>query len=322
MSIANELNRIIKGKVDLATALAARGVTVPSGTRLDGYAALVGKIGTSGATPVVLEAGDQRITVAQPAGETRTVWHQRSDAQSPNTWLSVTGKVPFAITGLSNGQEYRVNDGSGPRLMTPAAPVAAPLILNANFDSDADPRAAQFIASWEAGALTSSVGSRVWRPSLTLVPAASTGCLIAAKSGSRPACAGFADFRAFVGQRVAILAEMALDDQSPHIVDSTGSWITGSAPAFNSELTIHCASDAAGSTHEIIPSETSYLSAGHPNVRRATVLEHTVIAEKPFLGMRSRCNTSTGAVSGGHPNCTRFIVARHPYDFKDFAWRV
>jgi hypothetical protein len=321
MSIANELNRIIKGKDDLATALAARGVTVPSGTRLDGYAALLGQIGTSGAAPLVLEAGDQQITVAQPSGETRTVWHQRSETNSPNTWLSVTGKVPFAITGLTNGQEYRVNDGSGPRLVTPAAPVAAPLILNAEFDSEVDPRAAQLIASWEAGALERNVGSRVWRSSLTLVPAASTGCLIAAKSASRATCAGFADFSAYIGQRIAILAEMALDEQSPHTVDSTGSWITGSAPAFNSVLSIHCASDSTGSKHETIVSATSYFATSHPNVRREVVLDYTITADKPFLGVRSRCDSSTGGIGGGHPNCTRFIVARHPYDFKDFAWR-
>lgn len=321
MSIAHELDRIIRGKTDLAAALAAKGVTVPSTTRLDGYAALVGEIGTAAATPVVLEAGDRQVRVAQPVGETRTVWHQRSDTPSPEAWLSVTGKVPFAIDGLSNGQEYRVDDGRGPQLVTPAGPVAAPVILDANLDSDADPRAAQLIASWEAGALAQNVGARVWRPSLTLVPAASPGCLIAAKNGSRAACAAFADFRAFVGQRVALLAEMALDDQSPHTVDSTGSWTTGSAPQFHSELTIRCAGDAAGGRSAIIPSETSYLAARNPNVRRETVLDYTVTSDRPFLGLCSRCTTATGGISGGHPNCTRFIVARHPYDFRDLAWR-
>ena len=48
MSIANELSRIQQAKSDLATSIAAKGVTVPAATTIDGYAALVDQIQTGG----------------------------------------------------------------------------------------------------------------------------------------------------------------------------------------------------------------------------------------------------------------------------------
>ena len=48
MSIASEITRLQTAKDDLKTAIEAKGVTVPSATKLDGYAALVGKITTGG----------------------------------------------------------------------------------------------------------------------------------------------------------------------------------------------------------------------------------------------------------------------------------
>lgn len=44
MSIASEITRIQGAKSDLATAIAAKGVTVPAATKLDGYASLVSNI--------------------------------------------------------------------------------------------------------------------------------------------------------------------------------------------------------------------------------------------------------------------------------------
>lgn len=48
MSIATEITRLQTAKDDLKTAIEAKGVTVPSATKLDGYAALVGQITTGG----------------------------------------------------------------------------------------------------------------------------------------------------------------------------------------------------------------------------------------------------------------------------------
>lgn len=56
MSIADEISRLTAAKADLKTAIQAKGVTVPEGTKLDGYASLVGSISggadTSDATAV------------------------------------------------------------------------------------------------------------------------------------------------------------------------------------------------------------------------------------------------------------------------------
>ena len=48
MSIATEITRLQTAKDDLKTAIEAKGVTVSSATKLDGYAALVGQITTGG----------------------------------------------------------------------------------------------------------------------------------------------------------------------------------------------------------------------------------------------------------------------------------
>lgn len=48
MSVASEINRLQTAKADLKTAIENKGVTVPSSTKLDGYAALVESIQAGG----------------------------------------------------------------------------------------------------------------------------------------------------------------------------------------------------------------------------------------------------------------------------------
>ena len=48
MAISDEIQRLQTAKADLKTAIEAQGVTVPSSTTLDGYAALVGQISGGG----------------------------------------------------------------------------------------------------------------------------------------------------------------------------------------------------------------------------------------------------------------------------------
>ena len=48
MSIASEISRLQTAKADLKTAIEGKGVTVPSSTKLDGYADLVDSIETGG----------------------------------------------------------------------------------------------------------------------------------------------------------------------------------------------------------------------------------------------------------------------------------
>lgn len=54
MSIASEITRLQTAKANLKTAIEAKGVTIPSGTALDGYAGLVEQIPTGGGSPVLV----------------------------------------------------------------------------------------------------------------------------------------------------------------------------------------------------------------------------------------------------------------------------
>ena len=71
MSVASEIQRLQGAKSDLATAIAAKGVTVPAGTKIDGYATLVGQIQT-GSSPnlqslnVTPSTQAQQITPTSP----------------------------------------------------------------------------------------------------------------------------------------------------------------------------------------------------------------------------------------------------------------
>lgn len=48
MSVATEITRLSSAKAAIKTAIEGKGVTVPSATKLDGYAALIGNIQTGG----------------------------------------------------------------------------------------------------------------------------------------------------------------------------------------------------------------------------------------------------------------------------------
>ena len=61
MSIASEITRLQNAKSALATSIGNKGVTVPSSTKLDGYAALVDSIG--GATSIYNEIRDYMFAI-------------------------------------------------------------------------------------------------------------------------------------------------------------------------------------------------------------------------------------------------------------------
>lgn len=54
MSVQSEINRINTAKSDIATAITNKGVAVPSGTKLDGMAALIDGIESGGGDPELL----------------------------------------------------------------------------------------------------------------------------------------------------------------------------------------------------------------------------------------------------------------------------
>ena len=60
MSTANEITRLGNAKAAIAAAITEKGVTVPTGTKLDGMAALIGQIETGGGE-VKLETWNGRV---------------------------------------------------------------------------------------------------------------------------------------------------------------------------------------------------------------------------------------------------------------------
>jgi hypothetical protein len=61
MSIATEISRLQSAKAAIKTAIEGKGVTVPSATLLDGYAALISSIPAGGGAPAWLKDGDTHL---------------------------------------------------------------------------------------------------------------------------------------------------------------------------------------------------------------------------------------------------------------------
>lgn len=61
MSIATEITRLTNAKAAIKTAIEGKGVTVPSSTKLDGYADLIGDIQTGGGATLTPTAGDYPV---------------------------------------------------------------------------------------------------------------------------------------------------------------------------------------------------------------------------------------------------------------------
>ena len=78
MSIQTELTRLTNAKAAIQAAIEGKGVTVPSGTLLDGMAALIDAIEAGGerkiATGTVIPADDNSITIEHGLGEVPNVF--------------------------------------------------------------------------------------------------------------------------------------------------------------------------------------------------------------------------------------------------------
>ena len=62
MSISTEITRLQGAKADIKTAIEAKGVTVSSSTKLDGYATLVGNIQTG---PTVTQDSTTKVVTIE-----------------------------------------------------------------------------------------------------------------------------------------------------------------------------------------------------------------------------------------------------------------
>lgn len=86
MSIQTELTRLQNAKSDLRSAIQSKGVTVPSATTLDNYAALVEQI----------ETGDMHKAVYDPQGKNQDIF-----AYGPHLY-----KATFLLDGWSEESPY------------------------------------------------------------------------------------------------------------------------------------------------------------------------------------------------------------------------
>ena len=93
MSIQSEITRLETAKSDIATAITNKGVTVPSGTKLDGMAALIGSIESGG-------GGGVGFKVTFPA--TATNWGQVGRSTSAFLWLSDGTLISMGSDDYSN----------------------------------------------------------------------------------------------------------------------------------------------------------------------------------------------------------------------------
>ncbi len=97
MSVADEILRLQQAKSDLATSIAAKGVTVPAATTLDGYAALVDQIQQGGSSLPY----DTEIEYIESTG-TQYI----NSRYCPNTNTKVEAKVMYSHPGTIGATNY------------------------------------------------------------------------------------------------------------------------------------------------------------------------------------------------------------------------
>lgn len=108
MSIASELNRLLQAKSDLATSITNKGVTVPSATTLDGYAALVDQIQQGGGSLPY----DAEIDYLQSDGSAyiNTGLKSSNDEWEFEAEVAITNSGNVILFGSINGFNVTVNN--------------------------------------------------------------------------------------------------------------------------------------------------------------------------------------------------------------------
>ena len=98
MSVSSQITRLTNARDAIAAAIAAKGVSVPSGTKLDGLAAYVGNISSGGQPRNLLDNSDFINLIAQ-AG---IGGNHGTQAYAADRWKLVSGTVSYAEgTGLT-----------------------------------------------------------------------------------------------------------------------------------------------------------------------------------------------------------------------------
>lgn len=107
MSIASEISRIQSAKTAIAAAIEDKGVTVPSGTKIDGFADLIGDIetGGGGGTVLVPTAGDYPVVVNADIGRATTT-SLASTGISITIPVSGTYRLKWSATRTNSSTSY------------------------------------------------------------------------------------------------------------------------------------------------------------------------------------------------------------------------
>ena len=100
MSVQSEITRLASAKNDIATAITNKGVTVPSGTKLDGMAALIDQIKSGG-------NGGKGIRINVYNYTHEQIYIESSKGQSGG--LNPSGGS-FNFDNLSNGSSLTISD--------------------------------------------------------------------------------------------------------------------------------------------------------------------------------------------------------------------
>lgn len=119
MSVATEIQRLQAAKADIKTAIEAKGVTVPSTTKLDGYASLIAKIGTvpyDAEIEYLESTGTQYITTDIIPSSVYDV-ELKMQSDSGNSFRTIIGSVDtnyFIPVGVNGSNLLYTQVGSSP----------------------------------------------------------------------------------------------------------------------------------------------------------------------------------------------------------------
>ena len=103
MSITSEINRLQTAKADLKTAIENKGVTVPSSTKLDGYADLVDSIETGGGTaPYIVNPLNGNFLGTSTSVGAVTHQYQINDGTISECYIASTPPSTYGESGFYN----------------------------------------------------------------------------------------------------------------------------------------------------------------------------------------------------------------------------
>ena len=106
MSIASEIARLQQAKSDLATSIAAKAVTVPAATTLDGYAALVDQIQQGGGGTLPYDAEIEYLKGDGNAYINTGVVPSSDIRLTVDGWYSVTSGTNLVFGAIQSGSTY------------------------------------------------------------------------------------------------------------------------------------------------------------------------------------------------------------------------